>query len=139
VLCAESLSRPFAHCSHFVKLKFTTLELRNKQLRATVAQLMNVSPEDYTSAQMSYDLRRLRLKCLIERVANTHQYRLTQLGAKASTFLTKLYERLFRPGLTASLSMSIMPSDLSQALEVVATIIDIQAQEALLMPSRAIS
>ena len=112
--------------------------LRNKNLRLTVAQLMNVSVNDYTSAQMSYDLRRLRLKGLIERVAKTHQYRLTPLGAKVSTFLTKLYERLFRPGLTASLPAFDLPSDLSQALDAVATIIDNRSQEAALIPSRAI-
>ncbi len=112
--------------------------LRNKNLRHTVAQLMGVSEDGYTSAQMSYDLRRLRLKGIIERIPKTHQYRLTQLGAKVSTFLTKLYERLFRPGLTASLPSPTFPSDLSQALDAVATIIDIRSQEASLVPTRAI-
>jgi len=109
--------------------------LRNKNLRPTVAQLMNVSASDYSSAQMSYDLRRLRLKGLIERIPKTHQYRLTYLGAKATTFLTKLYERLFRPGLVASLPLQNLPSDLAQALEDVATIIDVRSQEALLAPT----
>lgn len=112
--------------------------LRNKNLRLTVAQLMNISANDYTSAQMSYDLRRLRLKGLIERIPKTHQYRLTQLGAKVSTFLTKLYERLYRPGLAAALSLPSRPSDLAQALDTVATIINVQSRRAL-TPARAIS
>ena len=113
--------------------------LRNKPLRLTVAQLMSVPEADYTGAQMSYDLRRLRLKGLIERIPKTHQYRLTQLGAKVATFLTKLYERLFRPGLAASLPLQSLPSDLAQSLEAVATIIDVRSQEALLTSARAIS
>jgi hypothetical protein len=113
--------------------------LRNKPLRLTVAQLMSVPEADYTSAQMSYDLRRLRLKGLIERIPKTHQYRLTQLGAKVATFLTKLYERLFRPGLVASLPSQGIPSDLAQTLDAVATIIDVRSQEALLTPARAFS
>ena len=111
--------------------------LRNKDLRPTVAELMSVPADAYTSGQMSYDLRRLRLKGLIERIPETHQYRLTQLGAKVSTFLTKLYERLFRPGLTASLPLPACPSDLAQALDAVATIIDSRSREALLVSLKA--
>ena len=36
---------------------------------------------------MTYDLRRLRLKKLIERIGNSHRYRLTELGIKVVTFL----------------------------------------------------
>jgi hypothetical protein len=109
--------------------------LGNKQLRPIVAQLMSVSPEAYSSAQMSYDLRRLRLKGLIERLPHTHQYRLTTFGTKVATFLTKLFERLFRPGLTASLPLNHFPSDLAQALETVAAIIDEHVHQALFTSS----
>ena len=34
----------------------------------------------YSRAQMTYDLRRLRLKKLIERIGNSHRYRLTEAG-----------------------------------------------------------
>lgn len=111
--------------------------LRNQTLRQTVIQLLGVSQKEYTSAQASYDLRRLRLKGLIERIPHTHRYRLTELGAKVATFLTKLYERLFRPGLAASLPLSTCPSELAQSLEAVAALIDGQLQEAFLLPVTA--
>lgn len=113
--------------------------LRNQPLRQTVIQLMGVPEIEYTATQASYDLRRLRLKGLIERIPQTHRYRLTELGAKVATFLTKLYERLFRPGLAASLPLPACPSELAQALEAVASFIDNQLQEASLVPDRAIS
>jgi hypothetical protein len=111
--------------------------LRNRALRQTVIQLMGLSENDYTAAQATYDLRRLRLKGLIKRVPHTHTYHLTLLGAKAATFLTKLHERLFRPGLTAALPLSEYPSDLAQALSEVAALIDVHFQEALLTPLRS--
>jgi hypothetical protein len=55
-------------------------EIGNRTLRPVVAQLLGVAPEAYSSAQMTYDLRRLRLKGLIERVGSSHRYRLTTLG-----------------------------------------------------------
>lgn len=113
--------------------------LRNQSLRQTVAQLMGVAENDYTSAQATYDLRRLRLKGLIERIPRTHRYQLTQLGAKVATFLTKLYERLFRPGLTASLPLPPCPSELAQALDAVASLIDSQLQAASLRPVRMVA
>jgi DNA-binding HxlR family transcriptional regulator len=109
--------------------------LRNRALRQTVIQLLGASENDYTTAQATYDLRRLRLKGVIERIPQTHTYRLTELGAKAATFLTKLYERLYRPGLTASLPLSEYPSDLAQALNEVAALINVQLKQAALIPT----
>jgi hypothetical protein len=111
--------------------------LRNQTMRQTVMQLLGLSEEEYTSAQASYDMRRLRLKGLIERIPHTHRYRLTELGAKVSTFLIKLYERLFRPGLAASLPLPTCPSELAQSLEAVAVLIDRQLQEAFFLPATA--
>jgi DNA-binding IclR family transcriptional regulator len=48
---------------------------------------------------MSYDLRRLRLHGLIERIPRTHRYRLTQRGIQIAAFWTRTYNRLLRPGL----------------------------------------
>jgi hypothetical protein len=55
---------------------------------------------DYTTNQASYDLRRLRLKGLIERVEGTNTYRITATGRTIATFLTKLAARLIIPALT---------------------------------------
>jgi hypothetical protein len=113
-------------------------EVSNKTLRQSVAQLLGVSPETYASAKMSYDLRRLRLKGLIERVPCSQRYVLTPLGAKVVAFFTKLYERLFRPGLAALVPDQPWPSDLAQALNRLDDVIQSWIHEAL-FPSVAMA
>ncbi|MBA4102889.1 MAG: hypothetical protein C0488_11760 [Arthrobacter sp.] len=71
--------------------------LTNKTLRQQMAVLW--SP-DYSQGQASYDLRRLRLKGFIERVARTNTYRVTAHGRRMATFFTKLATRVLVPGLT---------------------------------------
>jgi DNA-binding HxlR family transcriptional regulator len=46
---------------------------------------------------MTYDLRRLRLHGLIERVPQSHRYRLTDLGARLAVLYVRVYARGFRP------------------------------------------
>ena len=46
---------------------------------------------------MTYDLRRLRLHGLIERVPRSHRYRITPLGAQTAIFYVRLYARAVRP------------------------------------------
>jgi hypothetical protein len=50
---------------------------------------------------MTYDLRRLRLKRLVVRVAHTNTYTLTPDGLKVAVFYTKLDRRLLHPLLAA--------------------------------------
>ena len=72
--------------------------IQNKSLRALVAALLGV---DYSAAQMTYDLRRLRLHGLIERLPHTNTYVLTPDGLRLVLFYTKLNQRLLRPLLAA--------------------------------------
>lgn len=53
--------------------------------------------QPYTTAQMTYDLRRLRLKGVIHRIPNTHRYTATTYGLKVTFFYSKLYLRILRP------------------------------------------
>ena len=46
---------------------------------------------------MTYDLRRLRLHDLIERVPRSHRYRITETGAQVAMFYARLYTRALRP------------------------------------------
>ena len=46
---------------------------RNRQLRVAVAPLRGMSLDDYNAGQMTYDLRRLRLRGLIERIPHSRQ------------------------------------------------------------------
>jgi hypothetical protein len=107
---------------------------RNQPFRSTVAQLLGQSPEQYSSAQASYDLRRLRLKGLIVRNAHTHSYQLTDLGCRIAAFFTKLYERLYRPGLVSTLTNLPFPTDLAQALDLVASTICSWSERAFSSP-----
>jgi hypothetical protein len=63
----------------------------NKSLRGLVAGLLDA---DYTSNQMSYDLRRLRLHGLIERIPHTNTYTLTPDRLRVILFYTKVRHRV---------------------------------------------
>ena len=73
---------------------------QNQQLRPLLAQSLGVDPTKITTGRMSYDLRRLRLHGIIERLAGTHRYRLTEAGLKTALFYSRLYQRVLRPGLS---------------------------------------
>jgi hypothetical protein len=112
-------------------------EMTNKSLRESVAQSMGLEPDQYTSAKMSYDLRRLRLKGLIERIPHSHAYRLTQQGLRIAIFFTKLHLRLFQPGLAAVIPDQPYPSSLALALTAVADEIQALIDAALISPAGA--
>src|SRR5207249_1697127 len=67
---------------------------RHRDLRPRVAALFG---RPYSAAQMTYDLRRLRLRGLIERSVGTHRYHVTPYGLRVTFFYSKLYLRIFRP------------------------------------------
>jgi hypothetical protein len=74
---------------------------RHKQLRPLLAQLIGEDESKITQGRMSYDLRRLRLHGLIERIKGTQRYQLTHLGLKTALFYSRTYYRVIRPGLSA--------------------------------------
>jgi len=76
----------------------------------------------------------LRLKGLIERLGHSHRYHLTEPGIKVVTFFTKLYHRLFAPGLAALLPDQAFPSDLAQALNQVAKVLQSWMDQAFVLP-----
>jgi hypothetical protein len=83
----------------------------NKTLRALVAAHLG---RPYTSSRMSYDLRRLRLHGLIQRLPRTNTYVLTPDGIRVAVFYTKLQNRLLRPLLEADKPPA--PIDVRRAL-----------------------
>jgi hypothetical protein len=86
----------------------------NRSLRAQVATLLG---EPYSTRQMSYDLRRLRLKGLITRLPHTNTYLLTDDGQRVAIFYTKVHNRFLRPLLAAHDPPAPLP--LRQALRVI--------------------
>jgi hypothetical protein len=97
----------------------------NRDLRHHIAPLLGLTPEQYNQGKMSYDLRRLRLHGLIQRVPRSHHYRVTDLGSRVAVFLTRAYNRLLQPGL-ADLPADTpkLPSPLRNALQRVDHAID---------------
>jgi hypothetical protein len=73
---------------------------RNRQLRPLLAQLLGISESEISPGRMTYDLRRLRLHGLIERIPKTQRYRLTTFGLKTALFYSRTYQRLLRRGLS---------------------------------------
>jgi len=71
----------------------------HKHLREHLAPLLGQKPSQLTSARITYDLRRLRLHALIERIEKTHRYRITAKGLRTALFYTRLYNRALRPAL----------------------------------------
>jgi hypothetical protein len=90
----------------------------NKSLRGQVAGLLGT---DYSSSQMSYDLRRLRLHGLIDRKPGTNTYCVTPEGIRVAVFYTKLQARLLRPLLEADKPPA--PLELRSALSTVERIL----------------
>jgi hypothetical protein len=68
----------------------------NPALTQRVAGLLD---QPYTSRQASYDLRRLRRKGIIERIAGTRRYQLTDQGRRVAVLFTKAHGRVLAPGL----------------------------------------
>lgn len=71
----------------------------NAMLRERVAALHDPGAGGYTTGQMTYDLRRLRLKGVIRRIPGKNRYVLTLMGRRIGLFFTKTFARILRPGI----------------------------------------
>ena len=92
----------------FAVLVVFSLQLRgftNQEIRALLAQLLGLDPANYPAGRMTYDLRRLRLHGIIERIPHSHRYQLTPDGLRIALFFSRTYARLLRPKLA-----EIMPA-----------------------------
>lgn len=88
----------------------------NADLKALVADLLAVDASQISTGMMTYDLRRLRLHGLIERIPHTHRYRPTPLGWRTARFYTHAYSRLLRTG-TADIADPAADTPLRRALD----------------------
>lgn len=83
----------------------------NRNLRENLAPLLGKKPADLTQGRMTYQLRRLRLHGMIERIPKSHRYRLTDLGLRTGWFFTRTYSRILRPGISRILPELPAPND----------------------------
>src|SRR6266568_7164896 len=98
-------ARVQALLSVLVLFSFQLRGFTNREMRALLAQLLGLDPAQYPVGRMTYDLRRLRLHGLIERIPNSHRYEVTPAGLRIALFFSRTYARLLRPKLA-----QIMPA-----------------------------
>ena len=79
--------------------QFLPAGFSNRALREHLAALLGQAPADLSQGRMTYHLRRLRLHGMIERIPQTHRYRVTDFGLRTAWFFARTYCRLLRPGL----------------------------------------
>jgi len=72
---------------------------RSHDLREHVAPLLGDDPGQWTQGRLTYQLRRLRLHGLIERISGTHRYAVTARGLQVALWFSRCHARLFRPAL----------------------------------------
>ena len=98
-------ARVQALLSVLVLFSFQLRGFTNREMRALLAQLLGLDPAYYPVGRMTYDLRRLRLHGLIQRIPHSHRYEMTPTGLRIALFFTRTYARLLRPKLA-----EIMPA-----------------------------
>jgi len=100
-VAAIRLGDPRAHALLAALCVFRLLPrgFANRDLRPIMAQILGVPAETITPGKMTYDLRRLRMHGLIERVPGTFRYQVTDAGITRALFLTRLHDKFLRTGL----------------------------------------
>ncbi len=122
-----------ALCSALIGFRLLPDGWRQRDLRAPLTALLGVPPEGVSPGRMTYQLRRLRLHGLIEREPETHRYHVTARGLRIALFFTRVYARLFRPGLAAIMPDAVRAdSRLRRAFERLERAMDQWCEEAKL-------
>jgi len=95
---------------------------RSSDLRRHLANLQGRHPDAISQNAVTYQLRRLRLHRLIERIPNSFRYQVTDFGFRVALFFTRTYNRLLRPGFAASLAhTSTIDNGITRAFNQIAT------------------
>jgi len=106
---------------------------RAADLRQHLAALSGSDPAAISQGAVTYQLRRLRLHGLIERLPNSFRYRVTDFGFRIALFFTRTYNRLLRPGLAAALpALRAVSTPLQRAFNALSTQIDAIIKQAKL-------
>jgi hypothetical protein len=108
---------------------------RAADLRQHLASLSGCNPAAISQGTITYQLRRLRLHGLIERLPGSFRYRVTDFGFRVALFFTRIYNRLLGPGLAAALpTLHAITTPLKSAFDKLATQIDNLINHAQLTP-----
>lgn len=126
--CASGTHAPWPLTGALCCVIHAVTGFTNQSLRGLVAGLLGI---DYSTNQMGYDLRKLRLHGLIEKIPGTNTYRTTPEGIRAAVFYTKLHGRLLGPLLDAG-HQPPAPLELRRALTTIDQTLDAYITEARL-------
>jgi len=128
---------PRAHALLHALVLFRQLPqgFRAADLRQHLASLSGCNPAAISQGTITYQLRRLRLHGLIERVPASFRYRVTDFGFRVALFFTRIYNRLLRPGLAAALpALRAITTPLKRAFDTLGAQIDTMINHAQLAP-----
>ena len=89
----------------------------NRDLRETVAPLLGLSVADYHRNRTTYDLRRLRLRGLIERIPRTRRHRVTEDGVRTALCYHRTHARVMRPAMAIGFDPATHSARLRRALD----------------------
>ena len=92
-----------ALCSALLLFQLLPTGFSSRKLRENLAPLLGLQPDELTQGRMTYQLRRLRLHGMIQRIPGSHRYCLTDFGLRTGWFFTRVYARILRPGLAATI------------------------------------
>jgi hypothetical protein len=107
--------------------------LRAADLRRHLAALSGNDPASISQGAITYQLRRLRLHGLIERVPESFRYCVTDFGLRIALFFTRTYNRLLRPALVAALpTLGTVATPLQRAFNALTIQIDTTIRKAQL-------
>jgi hypothetical protein len=82
----------------------------NRELRELLAPLLGLDPATYKPSRMTYDLRRLRLHGLIQRIPGRNRYHVTDRGFRIAYFYSRSHSRLFRTVLSPTADPDLSPT-----------------------------
>jgi hypothetical protein len=106
---------------------------RAADLRQHLAALSGCDEASISQGAITYQLRRLRLHGLIERLPNSFRYHVTEFGLRVALFFTRTYNRLLRPTLAAALpALRAVTTPLQRAFNTLTTQIDTTIKQAQL-------
>ena len=88
----------------------------NRQLRQLAAPLLGLDADQYRASRATYDLRRLRMRGLIERIPRTNRYRVTEAEQRIALCYCRIHRRALGPALSALLD-NTMPTELTKIVE----------------------
>ena len=102
---------------------------RARDLRTHGAPLLGRPADSMTAGQLTYDLRRLRLHGLIERIDGTHRYTVTDHGLRLAIYLIRVHRRLLCTDLADLLDTDAIPTPARRHLDRFTTAVDVKIRK----------